>query len=151
MLTKRKERILQERINLKDFRSFLDEYCKYHTYYKNCQFLRTHTFEIENSRLEFVVRCPNDDDSIREIILMKKNEMWYEKCDHVLVMMHNTIDNDEGKWDWSWQIVDYSISKHINIDKNDIFKNVLEFILKYSKGEESIRIKREYKLGKLNI
>jgi hypothetical protein len=150
MLT-RKERILQERINLKDFKSFLDEYCEYIYDYKNCDFLRTHQFEIKNSRLEFLIKCPRGDNgSVREIILMKKNDMWYENCDHALIMMHNSFDNN-GEWDWSWQIVDYRIGKRENIDKSDIFKNVLEFMIEHSKGEESIRMKREHKLKKLNI
>ncbi len=148
----RKERILLDRINLKDFQEFIDKYCTYGKRYENCQFLTTYTFFVHNSLLEFRVKCPREDyGSIREITLMRKNEKWYEEVDEALIMEHNHFVNSNEEWDWSWQIVDRRISYVKNINKENIFENIISFIIDNSKEEEGVRIKREHKLQKLNI
>lgn len=147
----RKEKRLLDRIKRSDFEEFLGKYCTFNTYYKNSDVYQTHSYEIDNSRLEFVVKCFRDESKyISEFIIMKKHDMWYEKCDHFLKMEHNLYD-DSDDWIWKWQIVDHSVGKRININKEDIFENIFQFMLEHTKGKLNVTIQREYKLNKLNI
>lgn len=142
---------LSARINRRDFEEFLDKYCEYLTDYKNSDVYQTHSYDIKYSRLEVEVKCFRDEPTyISEFIIMKRNDMWYDQCDYFLKMEHNLV-NENDDWIWKWQIVDHSIGKRIDINKEDIYENIFQFMLEYSKGKLSVTMQREYKLNKLNI
>lgn len=144
----RRELVNSGKFKYEDIKSFISMFAEFYVNQSRTQFTYKREFDFSNDRMTVNLISFDDEPSlVKEIKVYKHNNKWFEYVDKALCFEYIHF----GIGDCRWCIVDYSISKRVEVKKEDIFGLMLDFIIENSNDTENKRMNRLRKLHKLKV